>query len=185
MQPDPATDIARLSATIEHLTEALERLDRRQRRGRMLSAIGLAVLVGILLGGRLLSPAQAQAAASAHQDPASIAAAREELLKLLDPDQRREVERFEQDISWVSHYLHLYGDQFDPAAMVAVMLGRMTRSVAAVPDIRAEMQMMNAKMNALPAMTAEMQGMNAKMGIMAAGMDSTMGRAGRMMPWNW
>jgi len=40
-------------------------------------------------------------------------------------------------------------------------------------------------MNALPVMAAEMQGMNAKMGIMAAGMDSTMGRAGRMMPWGW
>jgi len=69
--------------------------------------------------------------------------------------------------------------------MVAVMLGRMAKSVEAVPEMRMEMQVMNAKMNALPVMTAEIQGMNAKMGVMAAGMDSTMGRAGRMMPWNW
>jgi hypothetical protein len=54
--------------------------------------------------------------------------------------------------------------------------------------MRAEMQVMNAKMNALPVMVSEIQGMNAKMGVVAAGMDSTMGRAGRMlptMPWNW
>jgi hypothetical protein len=28
-------------------------------------------------------------------------------------------------------------------------------------------------------------GANAKMGLMAADMDSTVGRAGRMMPWGW
>jgi hypothetical protein len=40
-------------------------------------------------------------------------------------------------------------------------------------------------MNALPFMANEVAGMNAKMGVMAADMDSTMGRAGRMMPWGW
>jgi len=54
--------------------------------------------------------------------------------------------------------------------------------------MRAEMQVMNATLHALPVMASEMQGMNAKMGVMADGMDSTMGRVGRMLPtmrWNW
>jgi hypothetical protein len=51
--------------------------------------------------------------------------------------------------------------------------------------MHAEMQVMNGKMNALPFLASEVAGMNAKMGVMAADMDSTMGRAGRMMPWGW
>jgi hypothetical protein len=186
MQQDPAADVSRLTATVERLANSLERLERRQRRAKALAAAGLLVAAGLLLGSHWLNPAQAQATPpAAPLDPAAAAAAREELFQRLDPDQRREIERFEQDVGWVSQYRHLYGDQFDPAAMVAVMLGRMAKSVEAVPEMRMEMQVMNAKMNALPVMTAEIQGMNAKMGVMAAGMDSTMGRAGRMMPWSW
>jgi len=186
MQHDTAAEVSRLTTTVERLADSLERLERRQRRTRGIAAAALLTVAGVLLGGHMLNAAQAQATPSAAPlDPAAAAAAREELFKRLDPDQRREVERFEQDIGWVSQYRRLYADQFDPAAMVAVMLGRMARSVHAVPDMRTEMQVMNAKMNALPLMAAEIQGMNAKMGVMAAGMDSTMGRAGRMMPWSW
>jgi len=186
MQHDPAADVSHLTATVERLANSLERLERRQRRARGITAAGLLAVAGLLLGSHWLNPAQAQATPpAAPLDPAAAAVARAELFKRLDPDQRKEIERFEQDVGWVSQYRALYGDQFDPAAMVAVMLGRMARSVHAVPDMRTEMQVMNAKMNALPVMAAEIQGMNAKMGVMAAGMDSTMGRAGRMMPWNW
>jgi len=186
MQQDAATEVSRLTATVERLANSLERLEQRQRRAKAIAAAGLLAVAGLLLGGHLLNPAQAQATPpAAARDPAAVAAAREELFERLDADQRKEMERFEQDVGWVSQYRALYGDQFDPAAMVAVMLGRMARSVHAVPDMRTEMQVMNAKMNALPVMAAEIQGMNAKMGVMAAGMDSTMGRAGRMMPWNW
>jgi hypothetical protein len=186
MQQDATADVSRLTATVERLASSLDRLERRQRRAKAIAAAGLLAVAGLLLGGHLLNAAQAQATPpAAPRDPAAAAAEREELFKRLDADQRREIERFEQDVAWVSQYRRLYGDQFDPAAMVAVMLGRMAKSVEAVPEIRMEMQVMNAKMNALPVMTAEIQGMNAKMGVMAAGMDSTMGRAGRMMPWNW
>jgi hypothetical protein len=44
---------------------------------------------------------------------------------------------------------------------------------------------MNAKMGALPMMATDMQGMHAQISVMAAGMDSTMGRAGRMFPFSW
>jgi glycine/D-amino acid oxidase-like deaminating enzyme len=197
MPPDAAADLSRLSDTVERLAKGLERMERRQRRTKTIAAAGAMVAAGFLLGSQvggfdpkgMLNEAQAQAtpsgAPSAPRDPAAVAADREAMLKRLSPEQRRDVEQFEQDIAWVSGYLHLYGGQFDPAAMVALMLGRMAKSVEAVPEMRTEMQVMNAKMNALPALAIEVQGMNAKMGVIAAGMDSTMGRAGRMMPWSW
>jgi hypothetical protein len=186
MPSDATVEVSRLTVTVARLTDAVERLERRQHRARAAATLGLVAVLAFLLGGQASNLAQAQATPHATpSDPAAFAAARDELFRQLDPAQRREIERFEQDVAWVSQYRHLYGDQFDPAAMVAVMLGRMAKSVEAVPEMRTEMQVMNAKMNALPVMAGEIQGMNAKMGVMAAGMDSTMGRAGRMMPWNW
>jgi hypothetical protein len=189
MPDDIASDISRLTATVSRLSAALDRAEQRRRRTRTAAAAVLLVAAGFLLGSHEPPPARAQTNAPAGpRDPAAMAKAREELFKSMSPEQRRELERFEQDVTWVSQYFMLYRDQLDPGAIVAVMLGRMALSVEAVPEIRAEMQAMNAKMNALPVMASEIQGMNAKMGVMAAGMDSTMGRAGRMMPtmpWNW
>jgi hypothetical protein len=34
-------------------------------------------------------------------------------------------------------------------------------------------------------LATEVQQMRGQMAVMAAGMESTMGRAGPMMPWNW
>lgn len=55
-----------------------------------------------------------------------------------------------------------------------------------------DMRAMNArlaeidqKMDALPVLTTQVQGMRGEMVIVAASVDSTMGRAGRMLPWNW
>ncbi len=186
MRVDVATEVSRLTATVERLTGTVARLEQRQRKARTIAAALVLAAGSFLAGSHLMTPAQAQATAlGAPRDPAAMAAAREGLFKSLSPDQRREVERLERDVAWVSKYMQVYHDQFDPGAIIAVMLGRMAKSVEAVPDMRAEMQVMNAKMNALPVMATEMQGMDAKMGVMAAGMDSTMGRAGRMMPWNW
>ncbi len=183
MHPANQSELARLQATVERLAQALEREERRGRRRRGLLAVGLAAAIGgFLLGTQVTGQATAEGAPTEARDPAVT---REALLARLPPEQRREVERWERDVSWVSQYLHLAGDRFEPGAMIAVMLGRMSRSVEAVPDMLAEMQVMNAKMNALPVMAAGMQGIDGKMGIIAAGMDSTMGRAGRMMPWNW
>lgn len=187
MPDDFASDISRLSAAVSRLSAALERVERRRRRTRTATAVALLAAAGFLIGSNELAPAHATAPAGT-RDPAAMAKAREELFKRLSPEQRREFERFEHDADWVSQYFMLYRDRLDPGAIVAVMLGRMALSVEAVPEMRAEMQIMNAKMNALPVMASEIQGMNAKMGVMAAGMDSTMGRAGRMlptMPWNW
>lgn len=178
------TDLARLATAVERLTNELELRERRHHRAWSGMVAVLLLGCGFLLGNQILSPAQAQPQPQAVSQDAR-AATREALLKQLKPEQRRDVERFEQEVSWVSDYLQLYGDQFNPGAVIAVMLARMAKSVEVVPEMRTEMQIMNAKMNALPVMATEMQGMNAKMGVMAAGMDSTMGRTGRMMPWSW
>jgi len=186
MQENTPTEVAHLRASVEHLASALERLERRARRARAFAVLGvLAASAGFLLGAQLARTASAEATVAVPADPVAVSAAREELFGRLNAEQRHEVERWERDVAWVSQYMHLYGDRFDPGAMIAVMLARMARSVDAVPEMRAEMQIMNAKMNALPVMAAEVQGINGKMGIMAAGMDSTLGRAGRMMPWSW
>jgi len=42
---------------------------------------------------------------------------------------------------------------------------------------------MSGPKSAVPVMATEMQTMNMKMGVMAHGVDTTMGRMGRMMPW--
>ena len=186
---DLHAEIARLNNAIERLAGTVEQMrGPRRTRPALVVASLMAAVAGFGVGTYGVPYATAQSAPSAlaaPRDPAAVAAAREALLQQLTPAKRQEVEAFERDAGWLSQYMRLYGDQFDAGAMIALMLGRMVGSVAAVPDMRTEMQIMNAKMNALPVMAAEMQGMNAKMGIMAAGMDSTMGRAGRMMPWAW
>jgi len=45
-----------------------------------------------------------------------------------------------------------------------------------------KMRAMNAKMYARPLMATDIHGMHGKMSVMATGMDSTMGRDGRMFP---
>jgi hypothetical protein len=64
-------------------------------------------------------------------------------------------------------------------------ISRMNAKVSSLPMMAQDVKGMNAKMDALPILATDVQGMHAQMGVMATGMDSTMGRAGRMMPWNW
>ena len=61
----------------------------------------------------------------------------------------------------------------------------MNTKMQALPVLTTEVQAMNTKMGALPMMANDVQGMHAQISIMAAGMDSTMGRAGRMFPFSW
>ena len=105
-------------------------------------------------------------------------------MAMLPADERARLEQFEQKVAWVSQYMRS-SPQFDAGATIALFLGDMAKAMESVPKMQAEMQVMNAKMNALPFMANEVAGMNAKMGVMTADMDSTMGRAGRMMPWGW
>ena len=62
-----------------------------------------------------------------------------------------------------------------------IMIGKMD----ALPVLESDVKGMNHHMNALPVLVTEVKAMNFHMSIMSRGMDSTMGEAGRMMPWNW
>jgi len=157
-------------------------------RRRSLAAIVVAAGVGFGVGAYVVAPATAQpqsvGATTAQMPAAAPAPTRDQLMAMLPPEDRARLQEFEQRVSWVSQYTRS-SPEFDAGAAIALFLGEIVKSMESVPRMHAEMQVMNTKMNALPFLANEVAGMNAKMGVMAADMDSTMGRAGRMMPWGW
>ncbi len=89
---------------------------------------------------------------------------------------------FEPEVQWLRAYMKS-SPGFDPGAAVALFLPQVADNMEAVPRMRGEMRVMNARMTTVPAMVAEMQAINAKLAMITGAMDSTMGRAGRMSPW--
>ena len=160
----------------------------RGARRRSLAAVVLAAAVGVAIGAHVVAPAMAQhqpAGATTAQVPAAAPAqTRDQLMAMLSREDRARLQDFEQRVSWVSRYTRS-SPELDAGAAIALFLGEIVKSMESVPRMHAEMQAMNGKMNALPFLANEVAGMNAKMGVMTADMDSTMGRAGRMMPWGW
>jgi hypothetical protein len=153
-------------------------------------------LVGFVLAGALgfgagayvatTAGAQTQASAGAALPvaPTVVGLTREQLMAMLPAEERVRLEVFEQKVAWVSQYMRS-SPQFDAGAAIALFLHDMAQAMESMPKMQADMEVMNAKMNALPFMANEVAGMNARIGIVAANMDSTMGRAGRVLPWGW
>lgn len=155
-----------LAETVRRLAEAQE---RSRRRGWLLLAAGL--FGGFLLGAGMGTPATAQG-----------------LLQRLETrvqhDEEKLKESFEARMLGMKKRLaEAKAESVDTAHMVAVILHDMKKALEAMPAMAEDMHQMNAKMSAVPAMAAEMHDMNMKMGIMAHGVDTTMGRMGRMVPW--
>jgi hypothetical protein len=182
-----------LDPTVLTLARELARAEARcavlgGARRRSLTAIVAAAAIGFGVGTYVAVPATAQpqpmGAATAQMPAAAPAPTRDQLMAMLSPEDRARLQDFEQRVSWVSRYTRS-SPEFDAGAAIALFLGEIVKSMESVPRMHAEMQAMNAKMNALPFLANEVAGMNAKMGVMTADMDSTMGRAGRMMPWGW
>jgi len=151
----------------------------------------------------------------ARLDPEAAEEQRIRLKERLSPEDRAQIEEFEVEVKWVHDYLEVFADFDAGAsitlflAQISSSVRAMPEMYAEVRSmqqemrrINEEMSLMNAKMGSLPVMARDVQGMNVKldalpilatdvkgmhaqMGVMAAGMDATMGRAGRMMPWNW
>jgi hypothetical protein len=182
-----------LDPTVLTLARELARAEARCAvlagvRRRSLAAVVLAAAAGFGVGAYVAAPATAQpqpvGSATAQMPAAAPAQTRDQLMAMLPPEDRARLQEFEQRVSWVSRYTRS-SPEFDAGAAIALFLGEIVKSMESVPRMHAEMQVMNGKMNALPFLANEVAGMNAKMGVMAADMDSTMGRAGRMMPWGW
>ena len=187
------TALSDLDGTVLALARELARAEAHcvvlaRARRRSLAAVVLAAAVGFGMGAYVVAPATAQpqpvGAATVQTPAAASPQTRDQLMAMLPPEDRARLQEFEQRVSWVSRYTRSSPD-FDAGAAIALFLGEIVKSMESVPRMHSEMQAMNAKMNALPFLANEVAGMNAKMGVMTADMDSTMGRAGRMMPWGW
>ena len=148
-------------------------------------------------------------------DPVEAREERQRLMENLTPEQREQVSRFEEELEWLSRYLDVYPEFSAGAAVslflsnmsgsikvmpdlyeqVQIMtaevqamndeLHTMNGKMDALPVLAGDVKGMNHQMNALPVLATEVKAMNFHMSIMSRGMDSTMGEAGRMMPWNW
>ncbi len=148
-------------------------------------------------------------------DPEEARVERQRLMEKLTPEQQEQVLRFEEDLEWLSKYLDVYPEFSAGAAVslflsnmsgsikvmpdlydqVQIMtaevqamndeLHTMNGKMDALPVLAGDVKGMNHQMNALPILATEVKAMNFHMSIMSRGMDSTMGEAGRMMPWNW
>jgi hypothetical protein len=157
---------------------------QRRRLGAM--AVALACLLATA-GWSVLAPfsvAEAQKPLQAHtgMSPEERAGRRAELLAMLPADKQRELETFERQADWLTGYMQTW-DEGKAGAVVALMLFRMAQSMDTMPSMEQEMRTMSGQMGALPAIVAELNQINAKMHVITGTMDSTMGRAGRMMPW--
>jgi hypothetical protein len=179
--------------TVLALARELARAEARcaalsHQRRWPIAGLALAAALGFGTGAYVAAPVGAQTqgvlAPAARPPLAAPGPTRDQLMAQLPPADRARLEEFEQKVGWLSQYMRS-SPQFDAGAAVALFLSSMAKSIDAMPGMYAEMQAMNAKMNAMPVLANEVAGMNAKMTVITANMDSTMGRAGRMMPWGW
>jgi hypothetical protein len=205
----------RLSLAMEQLQDRYDAAQRANRRARIALVVVLILLGGavyhvfspvaeLAIQIPQLIP-QLRKAALDHED---AAAERQRLLEMLPPDQQAEIKLLEEKERWLSSYLDAYPD-FNAGAAVSLFLSQMSKSMKVMPgmydevrSMTAEVRSMNEKMNALPILATSTQGMHAQMNalpvlatevkgmhfymsLIAKDLDSTMGEAGRMMPWNW
>jgi hypothetical protein len=192
MQIDPA-DLSvngSLDNAIQLLVDELKavRADAQRQRGRMrVMVVSLVLLLGAAGWSWLPRFSVAEGFGAGPQQPNPMspedrAARRAELLVMLPADKQRLLEKFDREADWVSGYMQTW-DQGKAGAVVAMMLFRMAQSMDTMPSMEQQMRTMSGQMGALPAIVAELNQINAKMHVITATMDSTMGRAGRMMPW--
>lgn len=184
--------VRQLVQTLAQTEARHERAMRRQRWNFVVFVmlLGLAFYMTNDPGAALFAEVPAQSPPQAETlDPESRAKMREELIKVLPDEKRQRLDRFEQEVNWVSQYMQTW-DQGMEGAVVALMLYKMSNSMESVPQMFEQMKVMNSIMTAMPLMATEMQRINANMslitanmGVMTRNMDSTMGRMGRSMPW--
>ncbi|MGE5155792.1 MAG: hypothetical protein ACM3ST_17520 [Bdellovibrio bacteriovorus] len=160
-----------------------------RRQGRRLGALTFAC--GLLLGALAWSVIPSFSLAEATQPRQAFATAlsaeeraarRAELVAMLPADRRQQLDAFEREAAWVTGYMQTW-EPGQAGAVVALMLFKMAQSMDTMPSMDQQMRAMSGQMGALPAIVAELSAINAKMHVITATMDSTMGRAGRMMPW--
>lgn len=202
-----AEALNRLGIAMEQLQE---RYDAGQRAGRR---VRIALIIALLLLGgaayQLLSPVAEQLSTIPHlitqafprlKQPAINTAAEEQkkqqLLEMLSSDERSRIMRFERQQKWLSQYLAVNPD-YHPGAAVALHLAQMADSVMVMPKlyeevktmnhnihtITRELQTMNDKMKVMPILAADINEIKFYISIMTRDVNSSMGKAGRIIPW--
>jgi hypothetical protein len=201
--------VARLAATIEHSERRYRALERLHRR-IVAAALGLIVL-GLSAGSVLMVTGDADAEgggpglgglvesaaeADVHWVARELGLLEDDTIKHLrvagqavDADlEKAQTWETQKAQAMVEAYRNLEKG-FDPGAAIALFLGEMQETLKAMPAMRDDMdamriamEQMNMKMSAMPVMAGEMQAMSARIGVMTYGIDSTMGRTGRMVP---
>ena len=91
---------------------------------------------------RLPKPTVLSQPSAISQHSSAVLLDRDALMSQLGPEERRKVEEFEPQVTWLSQYMRSH-QQFDAGAAVALFLSEMTGSVSAVPEMRKEMRLMN------------------------------------------
>jgi hypothetical protein len=177
----------------EELRAVRREADRQGRRLRLMSlalVTTLALVMTLAPAGwsvrHVFPAAQTQVSLQPQcktpMTPEERKARREALLAELPAEVHRELESFERQVDWLTRYMQTW-DEGTAGAVVALMLYRMSQNMGVMPSMEQQMRTMSAQMGALPAIVAELNQVNAKMTVITGTMDSTMGRAGRMMPW--
>lgn len=177
-------EAVRLLAEELRATRAEARRHRR-RLGAMALAFGLVLAVlgwSVALSSSLAEASKPLQMQTRSMSPDERAGQRAQLLAELPGDKRRELESFEREVAWLSGYMQTW-EEGQAGAVVAMMLFKMAKSMETMPSMEQQMRTMSGQMGALPAIVAELNQINAKLHVITATMDSTMGRAGRMMPW--
>lgn len=207
--PSPTDEMSHTAEALAALTAALERIERRyeaSRRAERRLRIGLFLAtLSILAAAALFAISSTREFVEqiapprlAESDPAAARERRERLLAALPPEELERLRRFESQARLVREYMDA-SPEFDTGATVALVLSNMSRSIEVMPEmylavevmademraIKAHMANMNRKMDALPMLATEVQIMRGQVGSLAASVDATLGRAGRMIPWTW
>jgi len=171
---------------LKELQQARAETRHQSNRLRLMAlGLGLMMILTGWSGYQALSIAEPQAPnspTSASMSAEDRAAQRRELIAMLPEEQRQELEKFTQQAEWLDQYMHTW-EPDQAGAMVALMLFRMTKTMDTLPEMERNMRIMSGQMAALPAIVGELNQINAKMSVITTNLDSTMGRAGRMMPW--
>jgi hypothetical protein len=181
---------ADLHILIRHVVDELKaaRDDAyRQRRWMRGMSVALAGLLAFSGWSLLSSDSVAQSPNAKPQQGFLLssearAKRRAELVAMLPADKQQDLESFEREVDWLNAYMQTW-DEGKAGAVIAMMLFRMGKSMDTMPSMEQQMRMMSGQMGALPAIVGELSQINAKMHVITGTMDSTMGRAGRMIPW--
>jgi len=184
-----------LSNSLIHSESRLRKLEHFNHW--LIGLVSFFLLAAIFLGIQLAAPGSAFAEEQQQED--MFQRLEEKVIGLehkMAEALKHEKKKFKSMIGNVRKRVN-ESEVFDPTHAVAVILYDMKEMLEAVPrmaedtrtmsadmhQMMTDMHQMNQKISAVPVMATEMQSMNVKIGILAHGVDSTLGRTGRMMPW--